>query len=88
MKSNQTTLNCLIEAITDHLYEFEIQESLVFVRIIPEATNDLLIYMRDDGVEIARQEIPSTGYLQRILTFTSHHDGACWITTLPLELYR
>lgn len=85
MKPNQTTLNDLIELINDHLYELEIPDTLVIVTIIPEATDDLLIYMRDDGIEIARQELPSLGCLQDTLTFTSHFDGDRWIT-LPSSL--
>lgn len=80
MKPNQTALNDLIESISDHLYELEIPDAFVIVTIIPEATNDLLIYMRDDGNEIARQEIPPSGCLQDTLTFTSHFDGDRWIT--------
>lgn len=85
MKPDQNALNDLIESITDHLYELEILDTFVIVTIIPEATNDLLIYMRNDGIEIARQEIPPSGCLQDTLTFTSHFDGDRWIT-LPSSL--
>ena len=80
MKPNQTTLNDLIESLTDYLYELEIIDTLVIVTIIPETTKDLLIYTRDDGIEIARQEIPPSNCLQDTLTFTSHFDGDRWIT--------
>lgn len=75
-------LNYLIDAINDHLLELDTQESIVIVTIAHRESIDLMIYSRVDGVEIARQEIPSTGNLQEALTFTSHFDGDCWITML------
>lgn len=69
---------CVIDLIHDFIHELQTQETIIIASVYTIGLVDLIVFCKDDGVEIARQEVSSIG-TQKSGTFKCQHDGDQWI---------